>query len=160
MNFTVVDNYDQFNELIRVKGSKPSYSDISFSDNNAEIDYINEDGKPNITLVDFSARWCGPCKQIGPIFQDLASKYVDKINFIKVDIGEDDRISENEKIESIPTFKLYYNGIVVDQFTHVGSFSISRNSDGSRISHELNNYVENIAQKYGLAEARLKVTKL
>lgn len=59
-------------------------------------------GKP--TIIDFSAVWCGPCKMMKPIFEQLASEYGDKINFVSIDIDENPDIANKYQIQSIPTF--------------------------------------------------------
>ncbi|MDZ4804190.1 MAG: thioredoxin [Candidatus Eisenbacteria bacterium] len=66
-------------------------------------------------MVDFWAVWCGPCKQIGPIIEDLADNYAGKVKVVKVDIDSNPNLSMKYSIRSIPTILFFKNGNVVDQ---------------------------------------------
>ena len=73
--------------------------------------------KSGVSLVDFWATWCGPCRMLSPIIDELAQEYGDKANICKVDTDSEDNqaISANYGIRSIPTIIFFKNGEVVDQ---------------------------------------------
>jgi len=63
-------------------------------------------------LVDFWAPWCGPCKAIGPMVDDLAKTYAGKVKVVKVDIDKNQRTSFEYKVKSIPTLMVFRDGKV------------------------------------------------
>jgi thioredoxin 1 len=66
-------------------------------------------------LVDFWAPWCGPCRSVAPIVDDLATQYAGKIKVAKVNVDESTEIAMRYQITSIPTFILFKNGEVADR---------------------------------------------
>ena|SRR4030065_563427 len=66
-------------------------------------------------LVDFWAEWCGPCKQIAPIVEEIAQNYDSKIKVGKVDVDANSQTALNYMIRSIPSLLFFKNGKVVDQ---------------------------------------------
>jgi thioredoxin 1 len=71
------------------------------------------------TLVDFYATWCGPCKTMKPILDEVKSKVGDKANILKIDVDKNQQIASVYKIQSIPTLLLFKNGKVVWRQTGV-----------------------------------------
>ena len=67
-------------------------------------------------LVDFWAPWCGPCQMIGPIIDQLAEE-MDTVVLGKVNVDEQQALAQKHNILSIPTFLIFKNGQVVDQFS-------------------------------------------
>ena len=65
-------------------------------------------------LIDFGATWCGPCKAIAPFFNSLKEKYP-SIKFFKLDIDENQEMARKYKIESIPAFILFKDGLEEDR---------------------------------------------
>ena len=70
-------------------------------------------------LVDFWAEWCGPCKQIGPILEDIGEAKKDKLKILKLNIDENPQTPQKFGVRGIPTLMLFKDGKVVD--TKVGS---------------------------------------
>ncbi len=66
-------------------------------------------------LVDFWAEWCGPCRMIGPIVEELASDYDGKVVIGKVDVDANPEVSAKFGIRSIPTLLVFKNGEIVDR---------------------------------------------
>jgi len=67
------------------------------------------------TFVDFWASWCGPCKMLGPIFEELSGEYSGKVKFAKVNVDENPKIPANYGVRGIPTLIMFKGGKVVDQ---------------------------------------------
>ncbi len=63
-----------------------------------------------VTLIDFYATWCGPCRMIGPIVEQLAQKMQGKANVAKVDIDQSQQVTTNLQITSVPTLILFKDG--------------------------------------------------
>ena len=76
-------------------------------------------GKDNVSVVDFWAEWCGPCRLVGPIIEELSSEYQGKALVGKVNVDENPEISMKYGIRSIPTILFIKDGEVVDK--HVGT---------------------------------------
>lgn len=66
-------------------------------------------------LVDFWAEWCGPCKMVAPILDELAAEYDGKVKIGKVNIDDHQNLAIQYRINSIPTLLFFKNGQVVDQ---------------------------------------------
>ncbi len=67
-----------------------------------------------IVIVDFFATWCGPCKMLGPVIEQLANKY-ENISFVKVDVDECPNISKQYGIMSVPTLLKLKDGNILEQ---------------------------------------------
>ena len=70
-------------------------------------------------VVDFGAEWCGPCKQLDPILEEIASENADKLKVFKLNIDENPMVPQKFGIRGIPTIMLFKEGQLVD--TKVGS---------------------------------------
>jgi thioredoxin 1 len=66
-------------------------------------------------LVDFWAPWCGPCRSVAPIVDDLATQYAGKLKVAKINVDESTEVAMRYQITSIPTFILFKNGQVADR---------------------------------------------
>ncbi len=76
-----------------------------------------ESGEP--MLVDFFATWCGPCKMLAPIIEELAADYEGKVHVLKVDTDENQSLAVNYGIMNIPTVVLFQGGNEVDRLVGV-----------------------------------------
>ena len=74
-------------------------------------------------VVDFWAEWCGPCRMIGPVIEELANEYEGKAIIGKMNVDENDDVPGEYGIRSIPTVLFLKNGVLVDK--HVGAASKS-----------------------------------
>jgi len=82
-----------------------------FTDASFEQDVL-ESQKP--VLIDFWAVWCGPCRMVGPVVEQLATEYAGKIKVGKVDVDNNPQTAMKYGIRSIPSILLFKNGVVVD----------------------------------------------
>ncbi len=85
---------------------------IEFTDQNFESEVLHAD-KP--VVVDFWAEWCGPCKVIAPVIDELSEEYLDKVKFGKVNVDFNQQTAMKYGIRSIPSLLFFNNGSVVNQ---------------------------------------------
>lgn len=88
---------------------------LEFTDSNYKE--LIESGKP--AVIDFWATWCGPCRMVGPIIEELAESYGDKVSIGKCDVDNNTDITVEFGIRNIPTVLFFKDGKLVDK--QVGS---------------------------------------
>jgi len=84
---------------------------LEFNDGN--INEIINGGKP--VVIDFWAEWCGPCRMVGPVIEELAKDYEGKVVIGKMDVDENTDTPETYGIRNIPTILFFKDGLLVDK---------------------------------------------
>ena len=84
-----------------------SIKDVS---ENTFVPEVIEKSKEKIVVVDFWAPWCGPCKALGPILDEISSEMSDVVDIYKVNIDENTDLAQEHGVRSIPTILVYKNG--------------------------------------------------
>ncbi len=83
---------------------------------------VIEPSMTNLVLLDFWAEWCGPCKQLSPILDKIATEYADKaVKLVKIDVDQDKLIASQFQIQSIPTVYAFFKGQPVADLTNYRS---------------------------------------
>jgi thioredoxin 1 len=87
---------------------------VHTSDGTFDADVL---GNSKAVLLDFWAEWCGPCKMIAPLLEEVADKYDDKLAVVKLNVDENPNVAQKFGIRSIPTLILFKDGAVQAQKT-------------------------------------------
>lgn len=85
---------------------------LEFTDANFQQDVLETD---KVAMIDFWAEWCGPCRMVGPIVEELAKEYGTQANIGKVNVDHNPEITQRYRIMNIPTILFVKNGQVVDK---------------------------------------------
>ena len=129
----IVQNYDNDNELNDIlarkkneliaktqqKSNSNTASPIMLTDSN----FNQTVEKYPLIVVDFWAPWCGPCRMVSPILEQLASELAGKVVFGKLNVDENPRIASTFGIHSIPTISIFKNARAIDGFVGAASKS-------------------------------------
>ena len=92
--------------------TKNLYMALEFTDANFKQSVLDSD---KLSVIDFWAEWCGPCRAIGPVIEELSKEYDGKVNVGKVNVDMNPQVSMNYGITSIPAILFVKNGQVVDK---------------------------------------------
>ena len=90
---------------------------ITLTDQNFEEEVIKSGPLP--VLVDFWAPWCGPCRMLGPIAEELAEEFKGRIKVGELNVDENSETAGKYEILSIPSLKLFKNGKIIDEITGI-----------------------------------------
>jgi thioredoxin 1 len=101
-------------ELQKAAATKAMMSNLTEPVVLTDSNFRNEVAKYPVMLVDFWAPWCGPCRMVSPVIEQLAKEYSGKVAFGKVNVDENQMISALFGIQSIPTMMILRNGRAVD----------------------------------------------
>lgn len=99
------------NQVINNKNKEKKTMALEITD--ATFEDVLKSDKP--VVIDFWAEWCGPCRMVGPIVEELAAEYDGKVVIGKVDVDNNDEITSKYGIRNIPTILFIKNGEVVDK---------------------------------------------
>lgn len=85
---------------------------MEFNDSNFQTEVLDSD---KLSMIDFWAEWCGPCRAIGPVVEELSKEFEGRVNIGKVNVDHNPQLSMNYGITSIPAILFIKNGQVVDK---------------------------------------------
>ena len=105
--------------LERAQNQKLTSKPILLTDSN----FNSEIAKHKLIVVDFWAPWCGPCRMVGPLVEELAAEYAGKVAFGKLNVDENTMVPRRFGVRGIPTLIVFKDGQIVD--TSVGACSKS-----------------------------------
>jgi thioredoxin 1 len=91
----------------RIMGATRAVTDATFDDE------VLKSEKP--VVVDYWAEWCGPCRQVSPVLEEIASEHADKIDVVKLNVDENPVTSQKYRILNIPTLSVFKGGEVVKE---------------------------------------------
>ncbi|MBX2846242.1 MAG: thioredoxin [Saprospiraceae bacterium] len=94
---------------------------LTFTDANFQTEVLDQD---QVTLVDFWAEWCGPCRMIGPVVEELATEFEGRAKIGKVNVDDNPGVASQYGIRSIPTLLFIKNGEIVDKQVGVAPKSV------------------------------------
>ena len=101
--------------FLRIRGGTSSGGSVHHIESVAMFDEIVSGAGDSLVVVDFSAEWCGPCKMISPVFENLASTTSNAI-FCKIDVDVTPELADSYEVQGMPTFLFIKNGEIVDRF--------------------------------------------
>lgn len=78
-------------------------------------EFENEAMKAAAAVVDFSATWCGPCRMLAPVLEEVSEKLGDRVSFYNVDVDESPELAMRYRVSSVPCLVLLKNGTLADQ---------------------------------------------
>ena len=77
-----------------------------------DMEVVNNDG---ITVVDFFANWCGPCRKLGPVLDEIAGEYIDKVKVVKVNTDDNAEVAKEYQISGLPSILVFKDGEPVER---------------------------------------------
>mmetsp|Transcript_11768 Transcript_11768/g.21231 ORF Transcript_11768/g.21231 Transcript_11768/m.21231 type:complete len:167 (+) Transcript_11768:55-555(+) len=115
---TTTSSSSCMNDILSIRGGAVQES-LTLGDLDSKIQTAALQGK--LTVVDFTATWCGPCKMIAPVFKDLSEEFASSANFVKVDVDQNAAAAQKYGVSAMPTFLFIKGGEVVDQLQGANS---------------------------------------
>ena len=113
MSFRNAKDYGyKFAPSLLIKKLKINTMALELTDANFKTEVLDSD---KLTVIDFWAEWCGPCRAIGPVIEELSKEYTGSVNIGKVNVDHNPQVSMNYGITSIPAILFVKNGEVVDK---------------------------------------------
>ena len=94
---------------------------LEITDENFEQEVINSD---KVTLVDFWATWCGPCRKLAPLIDEVAEEFEEKAKFVKIKADENLQTAQKYSISGVPTLLIFKNGEPVERIVNMVPKSI------------------------------------
>lgn len=85
---------------------------LDVTDNNFESEVINSD---KLTIVDFWAPWCGPCRKLGPVLDEVAADFSEKVKVVKINTDENIKTAKEYSISGLPSILIFKNGEAVER---------------------------------------------
>ena len=89
---------------------------LEITDENFETEVEKED---QLTLVDFWATWCGPCRKLSPVIDDLANEFGDKVKFVKIKVDENLQTAQKYSVSGVPCLLVFKNGEPVERMVNM-----------------------------------------
>ena len=86
-------------------------------------------------FVDFWAEWCGPCRMVGPVLEELSQEYNGSVNFVKVNVDQNNDLAQKYNVFSIPTLAIFKDGNAVSQKVGAASKKSFKTMIDGQINH-------------------------